>query len=270
MSNLAVERALILLRYIVDNPGGLSIREASRSLGYNPSTVQKLVQALESQGYVVQDAMTNRYHLGPEAVQMGLAALSRLNLRRIAHPYLEQLSQDSQETALLAITRGDYAVYIDKVVSTQAILMDAPLGAQRPYNCTAVGKILLMDFSDEEIERLSLKNVFEQRTVNSITDLGKLKKEIEKVRSLGWSQDNGEYTEGLNCVAAPVYDHEGRIVAALTVSGPAERITNNLESLLAIVKSYALAISEELGYRPTMDTTDLLPTMKNTQLSIEE
>jgi IclR family KDG regulon transcriptional repressor len=270
MSNLAVERALILLRYIVDNPGGLSIREASRNLGYSPSTVQKLVQALETQGYVVQDEITNRYHLGPEAVQLGLAALSRLSLRRIAHPYLEQLSQDSQETALLAITRGDYVVYVDKVVSTQAILMDAPLGAQRPYNCTAVGKILLSDFSDEEVEQLALKNVFEQRTANSITDLSKLKNEIEKVRSSGWSQDNGEYTDGLNCIAAPVYDHEGLIIAALTVSGPADRITNNFETMLEKVKSYALAISEELGYRPTTDSAELIPALKSAPLTIQE
>lgn len=253
MSNLAVERALILLRYVVDNPAGLSIREASRNLGYSPATVQKLVQALESQGYVVQDPATNRYLLGPEAVQMGLAALSRLELRRVAHPYLEEISKQTQETVLLTMPRSDYAVYVDKVVSTQPIHMDAPLGALRPYNCTAVGKILLMDMPVEKIEELARKGVFEQRTSRSIVDLNALENEIDQVRTNGWSQDNGEYIDGLNCIAVPVYNHEGKIVAAVTVSGPAERVHANFDSFLEMLKVNSLAISKELGYRPTQD-----------------
>jgi DNA-binding IclR family transcriptional regulator len=249
MSNLAVERALILLRYIVDNPGGLSIREASRNLGYSPATVQTLIQALQTQGYVVQDKETERYHLGSEAVQLGLAALSRLNLRRIAHPHLERLSEQSQETALLAIARGNHAIYVDKVVSPQPIRMDAPLGVQRPYNCTAVGKILLTDQSDEKIEQLAIKGVFEQRTDRSITDVVSLRSEIEKVRQQGHALDHGEYTAGLHCVAAPIYNHEGNLVAALTISGPAERLTTDLEGIIRMTKDTALAISEEMGYR---------------------
>lgn len=249
MSNLAVERALILLRYIVDNPGGLSIREASRNLGYSPATVQKLIQALESQDYVVQDRDTERYHLGTGAVQLGLAALSRLNLRQIAHPHLERLSEQSQETALLAIARGNHAIYVDKVLSPQPIRMDAPLGVQRPYNCSAVGKILLSDQSDQKIEQLAIKGVFEQRTDRSITDVASLRNEIEKVRQQGYALDNGEYTTGLHCVAAPVYNHEDNLVAAITISGPAERLNNDLDGMIRMTKDCAQAISEEMGYR---------------------
>ena len=249
MSHVAVARALILLRYIVDHPDGLSIREASRNLGYSPGTVQKLINALNAQGYVVQDKLTERYHLGSGAVQLGLTALSRLEIRRIAHPHLEALSRKSGETVFLGIARGNHAIYIDKVVSTHPVRMDAPLGVNRPYNCTAVGKVLLAGMPDEEFERLAAKGVFEQRTERSISKTDALRAEIAQVRVQGWARDDEEYISGAGCVAAPVHDHEGQVIAALTVSGPAERIREKFDHLVAEVKARAVAISEEMGYR---------------------
>ena len=189
MSSIAVERALILLRYIVDDPDGLSIREASRSLGFSPATVQKLINALNAQGYVVQDERTKRYHLGSEAVQLGLTALSRLEIRRIARPHLEALNSETGETVFLGIARGRQAIYIDKVVSIHPVRMDAPLGVNRPYNCTAVGKVLLAGLSDEEFERLAAEGAFKQKTTDrSITKADALRTEVEKVRAQGWAR----------------------------------------------------------------------------------
>jgi DNA-binding IclR family transcriptional regulator len=248
-SNLAVERALILLRYIVDNPDGLSIREASRVLGYNPATVQKLINSLSSQSYVVQDALTNRYHLGPGAVQLGLAALARLDVRQVARPHLEALQHECGETTFLAIPRVNHVVYIDKVVSTEPIRMDAPLGIDRPFNCTAVGKVLLAGLPDEEMTRLAAEGMFEQRTERSICEVDALRAEIERVRVQGWARDDEEYSPGVGCIAAPVRDHEGQIVAAVTVSGPAERIDEKLDCILAQITTHSTAISEEMGFR---------------------
>jgi IclR family acetate operon transcriptional repressor len=249
MSHVAVARALILLRYIVDHPDGLSIREASRNLGYSPGTVQKLISALSAQGYVVQDKSTKRYHLGPEAVQLGLTALSRLEIRRIAHPHLEALSRESGETVFLGIARDKHAIYIDKVVSAHPVRMDAPLGVNRPYNCTAVGKVLLAGLPDEEFERLAADGAFEQRTERSVSEAEALRAEIEQVRVQGWARDDEEYISGAGCVAAPVHDHEGQVIAALTVSGPAARIGEKLDNIVARVKARAVAISEEMGCR---------------------
>ena len=248
-SNLAVERALILLRYIVDNPDGLSIREASRNLGYSPATVQKLINALSAQNYVVQNELTERYHLGPGAVQLGLTALSRLDVRRVARPHLETLASECGETAFLGIPRGNHVVYIDKVVSSEPIHMDTPLGIDRPFNCTAVGKVLLTGLPAEELERLASEDAFEHRTERSISELEALCAEVDRIREQGWAWDNEEYNPGVGCVAAPVRDHEGQIVAALTASGPAERIDEKLDGIVTQVTAHAAAISEELGYR---------------------
>lgn len=248
MSSVAVERALILLRYIVENEGGLSIREVSREFGYNPATVQKMVTALKLQGYVIKDELTDCYHLGPEAINLGLAALSRIDVRRVARIHLEALSAESGETVFLAIAREDHVVYIDKVVSDHPIRMDAPLGVERPYNCTSVGKVLLMDMKREDIEALGAAGVFEKRTKNSIVNLDDLLNEIEGIRERGWSHDNEELVIGANCIGAPIYNSDGEIAAALTVSGPSERINEKLDSLVSLVKSTGAKISKEMGY----------------------
>ena len=248
MSSVAVERALILLRYIIENEDGLSIREVSRKFGYSPATVQKIVTALKLQGYVVQDDLTDRYHLGPEAIQLGLTALSRLDVRRVARPHLEALSAESGETVFLAIARGDHAVYVDKVVSDHPIRMDAPLGIDRPYNCTAIGKVLLADMMGEDVEMLAEDGAFEKRTENSIIDVDVLLNEIEVIRERGWAHDNEEFALSVNCIAAPIYNHEGEIVAALTVSGPAERIKEKFDDFVSLVKDKAAMISKEMGF----------------------
>jgi len=247
MSSIAVERALILLRYIMENEDGLSIREVSRHLGYNPATVQKLVNALKIQGYVVQDNLTERYHLGPGAIDLGLTALSRLKVRQVARRYLEELCQESGETVFLAIARGDHAVYVDKVVSDHPIRMDASLGVDRPYNCTAVGKVLLADMMEEDIKMLAGEGKFEKRTENSIIQVDELLKEIEKIQEQGWAYDNGEFDISAQCIAAPIYNHDDEIIAALTVSGPSERIKPKIDNHISLVKSTARAISKELG-----------------------
>jgi DNA-binding IclR family transcriptional regulator len=248
MSHIAVERALVLLRYIVDHPEGLSIREVSREYGYSPATVQKLISALNNQNFINQDESTERYHLGLEAVRLGLTALERLEVRQAARPFLEALSDDTEETVFLAIARGDQVIYIDKVVSDRLIRMDAPLGVDRPFNCTSVGKVLLSGMPADKVAKLATEGAFEHRTEKSIVDPDTLQAELEQVRQRGWAWDNEEYALGANCIGAPIYDHEGRIIAAVTVSGPAERIRGNLDTLVDRVKSNAQAISEAMGY----------------------
>jgi DNA-binding IclR family transcriptional regulator len=162
------------------------------------------------------------------------------------------LSARTRETVFLAIAQGDKAIYIDKVVSDQELRMDAPVGAHRPYNCTAVGKILLQNFSDEEIEELVHRGAFEAKTENSLTGVAAIKAEIGKIREQGWARDDEEFHPGAGCVAAPIYDHEGNIIAALTVSGPAGRIGEHFDDVLLETKTSAQTISEAMGCRETV------------------
>jgi IclR family KDG regulon transcriptional repressor len=248
MSSVAGERTLVLLRYIIENEDGLSIREASRTLGYSPATVQKLIGSLYEQGFVVKDDITDRYQLGPEAVRLGFSALARLDIRRAARPYIEALSDKTGETVFLAIRRGNYAVYIDKAVSKHPIRMDAPLGVDRPYNCTAIGKILLTGIAEEDIDRMAAEKCFEARTPNSIMEPAKIKAEIKRIRRQGWAEDKEEYVIGAYCIATPIYNFNGEIEASVTVSGPTHRIKANLDSIIEEVKSAAQKVSVEIGF----------------------
>ena len=113
--------------------------------------------------------------------------------------------------------------------------MDATLGVGRPYNCTSVGKVLLSGMPNEKLADLAAAESFEHRTENSIIDVETLQVEIDKVRERGWAVDREEYAPDAFCIGAPIFDHEGKIIAALTVSGPAERIKERLEDNLAMV-----------------------------------
>lgn len=249
MGNLAVERALLLLRYIIDTPDGLGIREVSRTLGYSPATVHKLIESLDSQGFVIQDELTRRYHLGPQAVQLGLTAISRMDVSHAARRPMEMLCESSGETIFLAIPLEDHVVYIDKMVSPQPIRMDAQIGARRPYNCTSVGKILLAGFPVEKLEHLEKSGAFEKRTENSIMEMDDLVCDLEITRERGWAYDNEEYILGACCVGAPIFDHIGNRIAAITISGPAHRINQNLERFVSLVIESAALISNSMGYQ---------------------
>jgi len=170
-------------------------------------------------------------------------------VRRVARPSLEALSKETEETVFLAIAHGDHVTYIDKVVSDRLIRMDAPLGVARPYNCTSVGKVLLSGMPDEKVVELSAAEVFECRTDNSILSIETLQAEIDQVRERGWAVDREEFALGAYCIGAPIYNHEGHVIAALTVSGPSERIKERLDDNVTKVVANAKKVSEAMGFR---------------------
>lgn len=248
ISITSVQRALIILKQMSVSPNGVGVRAMARTLGYSPAVVQKSIQALVSQGFAQQDPETERYHLGPAALQVGLAGLARLEIRQVARPYLQVLAEASGETALLGVRLGDMATYIEKVRSLNELRSDAPVGARRPFNCTAVGKALLAYFPDEELERLHRDGAFVQSTPNSITDLTQLKLEMARVREQGLAIDREEFALGIMCLAAPVRNYNGAVVGAVALAGPVQRIQSAVEELSRHVISCAADISAALGY----------------------
>ncbi len=249
MSITSVQRALVILKHMSVAPDGVGVRELARTLGYSPAVVQKSIQALVTQGFAQQDPDTERYHLGPAALQVGLAGLARLEVRQVARPYLEALVESTGETALLGVQRGDGAVYIDKVRSPLEFRLDPPVGSARPFNCTAVGKVLLAYLPDSEVERLAREGAFVRATPNSITDLTLLKLELARVRERGLALDLEEYLSGAMCLAAPVRNNDGVVVAAIALAGPAQRMVQEQEDLARRLLTCSNDISAALGHR---------------------
>jgi len=246
---LAVERALIILNRLADAPDGLGVRELSRTLGYSPSVVQKILNTLKAHKFVEQDPSNGNYSLGPALLTLGLHMLSRIDVRQTARPHMERLSAASGETIFLGIRSGHQAIYVDKVTGNRPMWIDAALGAQRPLNCTAVGKVLLSGLSHEEIVKLARSGAFTAHTPNSITDLDALVQEIARVRERGYATDEEEFLPGAKCIAAPIKNHEGEIIAAITISAPAFRVDEHREEWVRLVRETAAAISTDLGYR---------------------
>ncbi len=247
MSIVAVERALVILRLMGASAEGISVRAVARELGYSPAVVQKSLQALEIQGFAVQDPTTQLYHLGPVAIQVGLAGLRRIEVREVARPHLESLAMTSGETALLGIRQGDGAIYIDQVPSPHDVRMNVDLGERRPFNCTAVGKALLAWMSDDEVDRLADEGAFEQRTDRSVVDVDQLRAVLAGIRDTDLALDEEEFITGARCVCSPIRDHEGQVVAAVGIAGPADRVLQRQDEIAAEVRAVAERISGAIG-----------------------
>jgi IclR family KDG regulon transcriptional repressor len=246
---LAVERALILLKHIAEADEEVGVRDLGRELGYSPAVTQKILNTLKAHNFVEQNEETERYRLGMGALQLGLEMIARLDLVNLAQEPMKALTAATEETTFLAIRSDMHAVYVGKVTSPHAIRMDAEIGARRPLNCTAVGKVLLAWAEDGLVQRLENEGMLENRTANSITSLKLLRDEIKNIRKLGYAVDRQEYVDDAVCVAAPIFNREQQIVGSITTSGPSFRLMDRIEEVAALVMDKAEEISDALGYR---------------------
>jgi DNA-binding IclR family transcriptional regulator len=246
---LAVERALVLLKHLAEADEDVGVRDLGRELGYSPAVTQKLLNTLRAHNFVEQNEQTDRYRLGAGVLQLGLGMMARLDLVNVAQGEMESLTAETGETTFLAIRNDLHAVYVDKVMSPHAIRMDAEIGARRPLNCTAVGKILLAWADGDLVRRLDEEGLLEKRTPYSITSREQLQAELETVRHQGYAIDRQEYVADAMCVAAPIFNRERQLVGSITTSGPSFRIKDRIEEVAALVMAKADKISDALGYR---------------------
>lgn len=249
----AVERALAIMDCLVDAGVPMAISELAEKVQLNISTVHRLLSTLIVRGYIEQEAETSRYKLGLKLFAMGKAALYTKDIQIIGRPFLEGLVQRCNETANLAILDGREVVYIDQVESNNMVIvrMFARAGSRGPAHATASGKMLLSSLTDEELEKLLTGVQLEQFTSETIIDAAILRKELQRIRRQGYAIDQGERDEGVRCVAAPIHNHEGKVVAAISLSGPHTRITNYYlnNELVDIVLETAREMSKRLGYQ---------------------
>jgi DNA-binding IclR family transcriptional regulator len=253
----ALVKALRILECLAegDQPS-YTLTELTRRLHLHVSTVHRLMVNLLRQGFVEFDPSSGGYQLGFRELRMGLRVLDRLDYRCVAQPLLRELNQKTQETVHLAIPQGDRAVSIEKFGSPQPVSLDARLGGEMLLHCTGVGKALLAYQSEEMLGRLSKSRGFDRFTGHTTTSLLQLRKELERVRERRYAVDNEEAVEGLRCVAAPVFDHTGRVVAAFSVAGPATRLTpKRILEIVPLVCETSREVSFRLGFRPGVRST---------------
>ncbi len=244
----AVERALGILEHVDGSARGTGITELSRRLGLGKSTVHRLCATLEHHGYLIRDPATGRYRLSLRVFQIGSTALSDLGLPARAMPALEDLGASVQETVHLAILDGSEIVFIGKVESSRPLGLYSRVGRRSPAHCTALGKVLLAHAAAEARAHV-LSRPLARYTAATITTPQALERALDEVRRRGYAVDDQEFEDGVRCVAAPVRDHSGRVVAALSVSAPAGRLPRGrVPSLAEQVVAAARRVSRELGW----------------------
>ncbi|WP_462410407.1 IclR family transcriptional regulator [Neobacillus sp. Marseille-QA0830] len=251
MSNVqSLERALTILNKLAEYPDGLQIARLSEQVGLTKSTIHRLLATLSSMNYVAKDSETDKYKLGLQVLYLSRNLLNNNNIIAIAKPFLEQLCQEVNETIHLCIEDQGQVIYIDKIESNQPVRMYSYIGSRAPMYCTGVGKILLSGMNPIQLDQVIANMNFQPKTPTTITSKEELLKEIELVKEQGYALDDGENEVVLRCIASPIYDHKGNIIASFSLSGPTNRVTREIihDKFIPIMKHYSLAISKHLGY----------------------
>lgn len=247
--SMSVRRALGLLLFVGehDDPRGVTLKDVATGLDLNKSTALRLFEPLIDFGLVSQDDETGRFRLGARVVSLGQSFLSKVDLRAIAHPALRGLMTDTGETVHLTIYDHPDVVYVDKVESPNVVHMRSEIGKRMPAYSTATGKAFLAHLPAGRVSDAIARGL-PRRTANTITTADDLLAELATVREQGWAVDNVENEDGVRCVGAPILDHLGAVVAALSVSGPTMRVTEDrVPELGAQVKAVAEEISHRIG-----------------------
>lgn len=249
----AVERALDILElFLRTPPESLSVPEIARALGLPRSTAHELVATLVARRYLRPlEANPHRYALDVRVFELGNAYANGLDLAREGQAVARRIAAQCDETVHIAVLEGTEVFYIAKVDSTNALRLVSAIGRRLPAHCTAVGKMLLSGLSAEEFAcRFAGVQELPGMTRNSIRSVEALQEELARIRVRGLAWDNCESNPDVRCVAAPIHDHRGRMVAAMSISFPVVRDTpERFRELARLVREGAREVSERLGYR---------------------
>ena len=224
------------------------VREVAAQLKMAKSSTHDLMASLAKLGFL-NKTEENRYRLGWRLVTLSETLLATTELRKEAHPVMEDLAAQYQETIHLAVLDDTQAVYVDKLEGRQAVRVElTSLGARLYAHCSALGKVLLAYSSEEEAKRIIQATGLPRFTPNTITDEAELLHTLAKVRKQGYAYDLEEILPDLCCVGAPIYNHTGQVVAAISMSIPAFRFRRSQTVYREGVMRAARAISKRLGF----------------------
>lgn len=228
------------------NHGEIGVSDIGRELDLTGGTVFRLLSTLCEAGFAEQNRLNRKYRPGPQVLELANTIRSRTSYIDIAHGELETLMNQSAETVNLGILRGDDVVYVDRVVGTRhQLVMEVRVGSAIPAFCTAMGKSLLA-WAEPGVQRDYLARLSKMTTAEGIAPPARqtFARELELVLTVGHSEDHGEYSPDIACVAAPVLDAAGRAIAAVSISGPRHRIETRRADLIPLVREGAKRLSE--------------------------
>jgi DNA-binding IclR family transcriptional regulator len=244
----SIERAIAILKAFSTDKEELGVTELSRQLDLHKSTVSRLLASLQRERLVEENLVTRKYRLGMALVTLGGLVLQRLDVAQMARPLMAALSDTTQETVMLAVKDDVEAINVAQVPSPQMVRHIVWVGRRTPLHCTAVGKVLLA-YSPVAEQQAFVNRGLPRYTSNTTTESNTLCQELERVREQGFAIGSEEFEVGLNEIAAPIRDHTGEVVASISVSGPAFRLSpTRFPSVVKQVQHSAHTLSGQLGH----------------------
>lgn len=245
----SVKNALrILNSFTMDSPEK-KVSEIANELELNKSTVSRTMATLASEGFVYQVSDTKKYRLGLSVLTLSGVLNSNMDVYRESQPVLNRLVEQTGETAHISVLDDLEVVYLQKVECNHPVRFLTHVGKRNPSYCTSSGKILMAYSSDDVIDTI-INNGLVQYTENTITDPDELRAHLKQIKEDGYAYSMEEFSEGVITIAAPIFDYTGKVIAALSIVGPKQRIqVHKIPLLSKKVKSAASEISENMGYR---------------------
>jgi len=242
----SIEKALDLLELLSNNKKEMSITEIGTELHMGFSTVYRILTTLKCHGYVVQNQQTSKYTLGIKLFVLGCKVQSAINLVETVTPFLQKLSQKTNESINFAILEGREAVCLSKIESSEVLRTDIKIGERLPSHCTAIGKALLAFLPERKFTMLYGKDNKKLHTFtpNSIYSVMELKKCLKKIKKDGYAIDKEEFKIGINCLGVPIINNEGKSIAGISITGPSSRF--NLSEMKKL-KNTLISISKDIS-----------------------
>jgi len=245
-----LDKSLSILETMLRQGSAMNMTEISEKLGLYPSTIHRILDTLKHWSYVEQDFHTQKYQLGLKALELGMAKLHQMDLVRETTPYLKELVKQCNETVHLGVLEEGEVLYLAKEESSQTIRMISYVGKRAPLHCTALGKVLLAYMSEKERKKILEDRGLPRLTEKTITDKRKLEKELGEVKEQNFALDREENEKDVCCIAAPIRNHQGEVIAAVSISSPIFRIDKNAQNNQkeALIET-SEKISKRLGYK---------------------
>ncbi|KAF0819872.1 Transcriptional regulator KdgR, KDG operon repressor [Bacillus sp. ZZV12-4809] len=245
----SVSRALDIITLISLKKNGLGVTEIANQIDINKSSVYRILSTLVQYGYIEQDSETGKYKLGYKFLEISSKLLESIDLRAEARPFLQELENETNEVIHLVVYDQGEVVYIEKLEGNETLRMHSKVGKRAPMHCTSVGKAILAHLPSSIVSDILERKGMPVHTDKTITDKDEFMKELGQVRQKGYALDLEENEYGITCVAAPIFDHLGKVIAAVSISGPTMRMTDErLDALKSIMVKTGQNISARLGH----------------------
>jgi DNA-binding IclR family transcriptional regulator len=242
----SLAKGLHIIELLSDNEA-LTVTQVARIMNINRAGSHRFLSTLKELGYADKDE-NSRYYLTSKVIELGTKVLDRFEIRKIARPFLQELSTKFNETINLGYFNGSEVLTIDKIDSTEILRMDAGIGGGEPAYCTSLGKAVLAFLPDTQLEAYLSTVELTAFTPNSVTSKEKLKEELLLIKAKGYAIDDEELSVGLRCIGAPLFDHSGQANYAISISGPSIRFgSKRIEEMQRELKKISQILSGKMG-----------------------